>query len=60
MHTDWFVFSTSESSGVGCGGESGPILDVVARTHNLIGVDVFSSIARGHLSFENHAERRDS
>ena len=41
MHTDWFVFSTSESSGVGCGGESGPILDVVARAHNLIGVDVF-------------------
>ena len=47
MHTDWFVFSTSESSGVGrqggdCGGESSPILDVVARTHhNLIGVDDF-------------------
>ena len=41
MHTDWFVFSTSESSGVGCGGESGPILDVVAHTHNLIGVDDF-------------------
>lgn len=59
MHTDWFVFSTSESSGVGCGGESGPILE--RRTHpQPYRGRRFPSIARGHFGFESHAERRGS
>jgi len=44
---------------VGCGGESGPIIE--RRTHpQPYRGRRFPSIARGHFGFENHAERRGS